>query len=91
MKIITLREPAECLDCGKHLPAGTRARYYSIDKIYCETHDNGPAARGPATREPAAREARPLFPEDPDMEAWIQFFEEVQAALMKLIYGLRGS
>ena len=88
MKVITLQRPAECSDCGALLPAGTRARYYSADKIYCETHDE-PAARETAAREPA--ETGPLFQDDnPDTEAWIQFFEEVQVALSNLIHRLRG-
>lgn len=88
MKVITLQRAAECSDCGAHLPAGTRARYYSADKIYCESHDE-PATRETAAREPA--ETGPLFQDDnPDIEALIQFLEEFQTALSNLIHRLRG-
>ncbi|MBA7608638.1 hypothetical protein ES703_15817 [subsurface metagenome] len=110
MKVITLQRPAVCADCGADLPVGTRARYYSADRIYCESHDEKPARSAremadrhfaeqmehdePATREPGTREpkTRPLFSDDsPDIEAWIQFLEEVQAALTSLIDRLRRS
>lgn len=38
MKIITLQRPATCKGCGAEIPAGDKARYYSADAIYCETH-----------------------------------------------------
>ncbi len=40
MKVITLQRDAICAGCGKDLPAGTIARYYSPDRIYCETHQD---------------------------------------------------
>ena len=92
MKVITLQRPAECADCGAQLPVGARARYYSADRIYCESHDE------PATRQPGAGAARtpvseepPLFQDDIPIEVWIQFLEEVQTALTNLIHRLRGS
>jgi len=42
MKIITLQRNAQCKGCGKVLPAGSRARYYAQDKIYCEEPHNTP-------------------------------------------------
>ncbi|MBA7515791.1 hypothetical protein ES705_07850 [subsurface metagenome] len=90
MKVITLQRPAVCADCGAELPAGTKARYYSADRIYCESHDE------PAAGETAAKPARPpgpktspLFPDD-SPDTWIQFLEEVQEALTNLIGRLRG-
>jgi len=50
MKIITLKETAICADCGKNLPAGSRARYYGKDKIYCETHDKPAAVAAASTK-----------------------------------------
>lgn len=82
MKVITLQRPAVCADCGAELPAGTRARYYSAERIYCETHDEKPA--------PGETETEPLFQDDNPIEAWIQFLEEVQEALTNLIGRLRG-
>jgi hypothetical protein len=38
MRIITLQREAICAGCGTEIPAGAKARYYSADKIYCETH-----------------------------------------------------
>lgn len=49
MQIITLEFPAVCEDCGKEIPAGSRARVYGKDKIYCESHDK-PAGAPPAHR-----------------------------------------
>lgn len=91
MKIITLQRPAECTDCGAHLPVGSRARYYSAERIYCESHDNEPAAREPAaSRKPPASETESLFQDDrPDNEVWVTFLEEVQTALAYLIARLR--
>ena len=92
MKVITLQRPAVCTDCEAEIPAGARARYYSADRIYCESHDE------PATREPAAKPARtpasetePLFQDDTDIEVLIQFLEEVQHALTTLIHRLRAT
>jgi len=60
MRIITLQRPAICAGCGKEIPTGARARYYSQDKIYCESHDketglfSEPSPQGlglPVTRE----------------------------------------
>ncbi|GAI71807.1 unnamed protein product [marine sediment metagenome] len=83
MKIITLQRAAVCADCGAELPAGTRARYYSADRIYCESHDEKPAPR-------KTKETEPLFQDDsPDIEAWIQFLEEVREALTNLIGRLK--
>ena len=90
MKVITLQRAAVCADCGADLPVGTKARYYSAERIYCESHDE------PAAGEKAARPARPpgpktspLFQDDSPIETWIQFLEEVQAALTNLIGRLR--
>lgn len=84
MKVITLQWPAVCTDCGAELPAGTRARYYSAERIYCETHDEKPAPRE------TKAETKPLFQEEsPDIEVWIGFLEEVQQALTNLIGRLR--
>lgn len=33
-KIITLRYPSECKECGTPLPAGTRARWYRHHGVY---------------------------------------------------------
>jgi len=94
MKVITLQRPAVCTDCGAQLPAGAKARYYSADRIYCESHDNESAAREPAARQsrPPAPDTRPLFfPDDsPDIGAWIPFLEEVREAITNLIDRLRG-
>lgn len=72
MKVIKLKEPAKCADCGRDLPTGTRAKYYGEGKIYCadgEGHNapadpqagSGPAAPdtapAAASRETTAREA----------------------------------
>ena len=35
MKVITIREPDTCRDCGRDLPAGSEVRYYSRDKLFC--------------------------------------------------------
>ncbi len=86
MNVITLQRPAECADCGAHLPAGSRVRYYSADKIYCESHDEEPAARPAST---PVSETAPLF-QDESPEPWIGFLEEVQQALTNLIHRLRG-
>ncbi|MBA7621557.1 hypothetical protein ES703_28921 [subsurface metagenome] len=80
MKIITLQRPAVCADCGAELPAGTRARYYSAERIYCESHDE------PPPRETKETKTKPLFQDEgPDIEVWIGFLEEVQQALTNLI------
>ncbi|MBA7479259.1 hypothetical protein ES707_14693 [subsurface metagenome] len=86
MKIITLQRPAVCADCGAELPAGTQARYYSAERIYCETHDEKPAPR----ETKAETKTEPLFQEESsDIEVWIGFLEEVQEALTNLIGRLR--
>jgi len=33
-KTLSLRFSATCRDCGAHLPAGTKARYYGRGKVY---------------------------------------------------------
>lgn len=38
MKVIQLQRDATCKGCGKLIPAGSSARYYSADAIYCQTH-----------------------------------------------------
>lgn len=85
MKIITLQRAAVCADCGAELPVGTRARYYSADKIYCESHDE------PTSKKPAAKtETEPLFSDEGSaIEDLIQFLEEVQASLGNLMGRLR--
>lgn len=87
MKVITLQRPAVCADCGAQLPVGTQARYYSAERIYCESHDEKPAPR----QTKAETKTEPLFQEEsPDIEVWIGFLEEVQAALGNLIGRLGG-
>lgn len=83
MKIITLQREAVCTDCGAHLPAGARARYYSAERIYCESHD------GP-TEPKTEPKTEPLFPDD-SIDPWIQCLEEVVASLTKLLNRLRRS
>ena len=33
-RIITLKYPANCQDCGTYLPPGTRAKWYGKGKVY---------------------------------------------------------
>ena len=50
-KTITLRYDARCKDCGAHLPAGTRARYYKRGFIYgFDCHEQKPRARSRSRR-----------------------------------------
>ena len=34
-KIIALQQSATCSDCGRTLPEGAQARYYSDSQVYC--------------------------------------------------------
>jgi hypothetical protein len=44
-KIITLRYPATCRDCGAALQKGDRARYYGRGRVYgVDCHERRPAA-----------------------------------------------
>jgi len=47
MKTISLKYAGKCADCGAHLPAGTKAKYYGPRKIYglsCHKKDGNPVA-----------------------------------------------
>jgi hypothetical protein len=73
MKVITLSRPAVCKSCGAGIPSGAKARYYSGDAIYCESHKkdasghdipNTSAIPQPSVQQPlerAASEPQPLF------------------------------
>lgn len=58
-RIIKLRWPAVCKDCGADLPEGTEARYYGRGKVYgvhCHDKDGnctpwGPSGPGETTAE----------------------------------------
>lgn len=41
MKIITLKYPGKCRDCGVTLEPGDRARWYGRGRIYCEDENHG--------------------------------------------------
>jgi len=49
MRLLTLQRDAKCSDCGQRLPAGTEARYYSAEKIYCSPNCETPSAPAPWT------------------------------------------
>ena len=34
MRVLTLKRPAVCSECGEDMPVGAQARYYAKDKIY---------------------------------------------------------
>lgn len=54
-RVITLRFAATCRDCGAHLPAGTRARYYGRGKVYgLDCHDDTRTAYENGDRSPGA-------------------------------------
>lgn len=41
-KVITLKYPAKCADCGSELPAGTKAKWYGKGRVYgleCHTKE----------------------------------------------------
>lgn len=80
MRIITLQETTYCSDCGRLLSAGTKARYYSQDKIYCEPPCSRPPAPRPAQPPPARQPAMP----DPVL----LFLQRVNVALRELIDNL---
>lgn len=80
MRVITLREPAKCADCGRDLPAGTTARYYSRDKIYCEPSCGGKQpAPAPQAAAPAPMGGR---------AAVLVFLKRLDAAIRELIDSL---
>lgn len=43
MKVITLKYPGVCRDCGRELPKGERARWYGRGKVYCLDRNHGDA------------------------------------------------
>lgn len=43
--VITLKRDASCKECGADLLAGSKARYYSNEKIYCESEHTGPSTQ----------------------------------------------
>jgi len=79
VEVMTLRRPAVCAGCGKALPAGSKARYYARDKIYCETHDK--------PGEPPAGEPPALWPGDNTREIIDHFLDR----LIALIYEFKDT
>jgi len=83
MKIISLSKPAVCKGCGKQLPVGTKVKYYSVDKIYCETHSK--AARDTTAETSVATSIPPSQPipgtGTPTLDICIETIDTLQCLL----------
>jgi len=63
-RIITLRYPATCADCGASLEAGDPARYYGRGRVYgTECHEKPATARDVEMADPPTDFERELMAE----------------------------